>query len=632
MSAAVLSKLRASSGVDLLIAGQVAEDKEVVRVDLEIHDAAAGIIVSRLSLAGPAGDLNALVREAGARVRRRLGRPPLSVEDESAARTALPESAAASMVYVEGLAAMRAFRFHDATEHFEEATRLAPRFVPAVAALARARLKLGEQARAREAAERAVELASDLPRGEELGVHALLAETRHDWPAAVENYRALVQFYPDRVDYVTSLARALVGMGKAADASALLDAAKKKPRSDWDRMRLDLVASYAFARQSQDAASLTVAREAEELAVKVGARVPLADAILEQAHAHHRAGRFEDAEALFGRARSVYVEAKDVDNVLNCDAALAEIARSRGDLDRAIALGEGIVLAHRKSGNLYRLARETVSLAFVQASAGHLTKARELCDEGGRTYVAAHDREGEAYRYLNLAELDLMMGRLDGVAAGLRLGRAIQAELGHTAALAEADGAMAHLAWYEGHFVDATAMYEKAYGEAVATGESSLTAEIALDRARLAFERRSVEEPARFADAEKAVVASSEARFLALLDVHAARRALARGDLVAAQGSARTAEERARRAHASDALALALAVGLDASLDGRDARRAELVATVETLEAIEPKAIALMSLSRASTGVEATAFASRARDALKAHGLVGIDAAISRGR
>lgn len=619
---AQLAQLRATAGADVVVGGEIAGEGGALRVQLDLFDAAHGVALSRVSLAGPASDINALVREAGARVRQELGRPALSAEDLAQVRSSLPESAEAAMVYVEGLSLLRTYRFHDATEHFEEAHRLAPKFVPALAALARARLKLGEQARAREAADRAAELAAELPRGEQLAVVALAAETRHDWGAAVENYRALAQFYPDRSDYVASLARALVGAGKGNDAVVLLESAKKKTQNDWDRMRLDLVASYAYSRQSQDGPSLVAAREAEELASKVGARVPRADAVLEQAHAHHRAGRLEEAEALFTRAREIYVEVKDEDNVLGCDAGLAEIARSRGDVARAIQLGEGIVLAHKKTGNLYRIARETVSLGLVHASIGHLAKARELCDEGGLAYIEAHDREGEAYRLLNLAELDLMLGNLEGVAAGLRGGRALHAEIKHASGVAEADGAAAHLAWYEGRVADAQAAYEVAYTEAAATNESGLLGEIALDRARLAFDRRSPVEGARFEDAEKAVTASSDSRLLALLDVHAARRALAAGDRLEGRRLALSAEERARKAHAIDAVVLALAIGLDAVDEGRDARRVELAAKVEELEALEPKIAALLALGRASRGAEATAFAARARALAKAHRMV----------
>jgi eukaryotic-like serine/threonine-protein kinase len=645
----LLSRLRATTGADVVVGGEITLDRGALAARIDLYDGSRGEPLTRVSFSQAASDVNAFVREAGARVRRSLGRPPLSAENEKALFSTLPESAEASMVYVEGLSAMRVFHFREAADHFEAAHRLAPRFAPALAGLASARLRLGEQSRAQEAAEEAARLAASLPRGDELGVHALAAETRHDWATAVDDYRALVRFYPDRVDYTTSLARALVGIGKAPDAIRILEDAKKRQGSDWDRMRIDLLESFAYARQSQDDASMEAAREAEQFASRVGARVPLAEAVFKRAWVLLRAGRLADAEALFERARAVYVEVEDDGSVLSCDAGLVEIAKARGEIDRAVALGERIVAAHRASGNLYQLGRETVSLGLVHASAGRLTRARALFDEGGRAFIEAHDREGEAYRLMNLASMDLWTGHIDGVADKFRRGRAIHLELGHAAGVADADGGLAQLAWYEGRLADAEAAYEAAHAEAVAAKEIgvvgayeaahaeavaakeiSVLAAIALDRARLAFERRSAAEAARFEDAGQAVNASSDLRLLALLDVLAARRALARGDAAEARRRALSAEDRARKSQALDAIVLALAALLDVTPEGREARRAELAAKIEQLEAVEPVIEASLALGRASSGGDAAAFARRAHQAAKTRGLVAFAAAAER--
>ena len=629
-----LARLRAATGADVLIGGEIDDANGTLRADIDLYDAASGARLGSLTLSAPASDVNAFVREAGARVRRALGRPALSIEDESALRAILPENPEASMAYVAGFAARRTFHFRDAAAHFEKATALAPTFAPAFAALAHARLNLGHGQAAREAAEIAVRLAPALPRGDELEVYALAAETRNDWEGAVENYRTLAQFYPDRIDYVTSLARALVGAGKAADALVLLDGAKKRPQSDWDLVRIALVASFAHSKRSEDPASIADAEEAERLAAKVGARVLVADAVLAQAHVRHRAGRLDDAEALFGRARAVYADVGDDDNLLNCDSALAEIAAVRGDYPHAIEIGERLVEAYRASGNGYRHARLTVTLCLIHAAAGHLAKARELCDEGGHRFEAVNDREGEAWRLLNLADLDLKMGRIDGVVDALARGRAKHAEIGQRAGVATADMLLARAAWTGGHLAEAEAGFASALSEASSAGESGLRAEIALDRARLAFARSAPDEHARFDDAVELTRASSDARFIALLDVLAARRALVAGDVAEARRRAVAAEEGARKGHAPDAIALALAVALDAFAprsgapplqDDRAPRRAELATRVDALETVEVKVEALLALSRAATGAQATELAERATRIAREHGLVALE-------
>ena len=624
-----LQRLRAATGADVLVGGAIENANGTLHAEIELFDAARGNRLTALSLSGPAADVNAFVREAGLRVRQALGRPGLSIEDETALRAVLPADPAASLAFVEGLTARRRFHFQEAIDAFERANGLAPSFAPALIALAQAHMSLGHQDAAKAVAERAVGVAPGLPRGDELLVYALAAETRSDWGTAVDNYRTLAQFYPERIDYVTSLGRSLVGAGKAAEAITLLDNAKKRPTSDWDLVRIDLMAAFAHSRRSDDAASMAAAKRAEVLAAKIGARVLEADAILSEAHAHHRAGRLDEATSLFERARAVYADVGDEDNLLNCDSALAGIAGLRGDYPKAIALAESIAAAHRKTGNIYRLAHVTVSLGLFHAAAGELTKARALFDEGGNLCEQAHDREGQAWRFLNLAELDITMGNLEGVAEKIERGRAIHAEIGMRAGVAESDAAVARLAWRTGHFADAEAKFDIALGEAREAGEAGLRAETALDRARLAWERGDADEGARFDEAVKLVGASSDARFAALLDVHAARRALAAGDVVEARRAAEGAEKAARSSHATDAIALALAVSLDVKpedLDGgtslRDARRTELATRVEQLEAVEPQVDALLALARAMGGEPGIALADRAVRIASDHGMV----------
>lgn len=629
VDSAGLARLHKATGVDVLVGGVVETAGNTLRANIELHDAARGKRIGSLSLSAPAGDINAFVREASARVRRKLARPALSIEDETALRSILPENPEASLAYVEGLAARRAFRYREAAAHFERVNELAPGFAPAFSSLAHARLMLGHQKTAQEAADQAVKLAPALPRGDELLVYALAAETRNDWPAAVENYRALAQFYPDRADYVTSLARALTSAGKPKDSIALLEQAKARPQSDWDLVRIHLQESFAHSRSSNADASLAAAKEAERLAAAIGARVPMADALLSQGHKHHRAGRLDEAIALFDRARAIYADVGDTDNILNCDTALAEIASLRGDFARAITIGERIVEAHKESGNLYRRARVTTTLCIFHSSAGQLEKARTLCEQGGQLYKQAGDREGEGWGLLNGAELDMRLGNGDGVLDKIARGRAIFDEIGQRVGVAAADSTRAQFAWIGGKLAEAAAGFDKAFSEAAAAGEAGLQAEIALYRARLAFARAAKDEAARFDEATKLVAASSDTRLLALLDVHAARRALAKNDLAEARKQALAADEQARKAHAGDAIALALAVSLDVFAGEPGAaqaeRRAELTSRVDKLEAIEPKVEALLALSRAETGARSKELAARAVQLAREHKFVMLE-------
>ena len=247
-------------------------------------------------------------------------------------------------------------------------------------------------------------------------------------------------------------------------------------------------------------------------------------------------------------------------------------------------------------------------------------------------------------------ELDFRMGRLAGVVDELTRGRAIHAETGQRAGVAEADAALARVAWLQGRVTEADAAFEVAATEAAAAGESGLRAEIALDRARLAFARAAPAEKARFDEATALVAASSDARLLTLLDVHAARRALAGGDREEGRRRAKSAEESARKAHAPDAIALSLAILLDtlapdpprgtagradtgdgdASPEARESLRVELASRAEALEDLEPLIECLLALSRAARGADAVALAVRTLRLARDHGLLALEPAARR--
>jgi tetratricopeptide (TPR) repeat protein len=99
-------------------------------------------------------------------------------------------------------------------------------YAPIHTALASDWLLLGFDGGAREEARRALDNASALPREQQLQAQGRYAETAADWPKAIETWRALRTFYPDRPDYTEHLANALTTSGKANEAIALLHSEK----------------------------------------------------------------------------------------------------------------------------------------------------------------------------------------------------------------------------------------------------------------------------------------------------------------------------------------------------------------------------------------------------------------------
>jgi len=239
-----------------------------------------------------------------------------------------------------------------------------------------------------------------------------------------------------------------------------------------------------------------------------------------------------------------------------------------------------------------------------------------------------------------------MLGQLDGVRDGGTRARALHATLGQRAGVAEADQILGRLLWAVGHLAEADARLETAFTESKGAGEAALVADLALDRARLAFERASPTEQARFDEAAAVIPPASEERISALFEVLGARRALAAGDLAEAGRRVAAAEQHADKSHAPDAQVVARAVHLDllrastaptsddaGADDGRAAQVAlsgDVSTRLTSLEAVPPAIDALLALARSAHGDDAVAFAERARAMAASHGLVVAEAVARR--
>ena len=68
-----------------------------------------------------------------------------------------------------------------------------------------------------------------MPRAQRSLVQARYFEVSHNWPQAIEIYRLLFDFFPDRVDYGLALARAQISGGKGKDAEETIATLRKLP-------------------------------------------------------------------------------------------------------------------------------------------------------------------------------------------------------------------------------------------------------------------------------------------------------------------------------------------------------------------------------------------------------------------
>jgi serine/threonine protein kinase/TolB-like protein len=240
-----LQRIGKSLGTDFVVLGSYVAlgDKAggQIRVDLHLQDAAEGRIVASVAETGTEADLFAMLARAGGRLRQALGVQTPAADGVEGRRAALPSNAAATRLYAEGLAALRAGAASAALDRLKKAIAVDPQFPLAHSALAEVWLELGEPLRARDEAKLAFDWSSGLSREERLLVEGRYREAIGEWDRAVEVYGALWEFFPDQADYGLRLARAEHRAGRLRAAFDTLQAVRRLalPEAEAARLRAE---------------------------------------------------------------------------------------------------------------------------------------------------------------------------------------------------------------------------------------------------------------------------------------------------------------------------------------------------------------------------------------------------------
>lgn len=392
--AATLAKLHKSLGADQLVVGSVAASGDV-RVDLKVVDV-KGRALAAINETGPSAALADLVSRVGASL---TGAP--SGQDPNA-RRALPKTTEAARLWAEGLAKLRASDPLSARPLLERAVAADPDFAWAHAALARTLALLGYEAKAREAAEKAIALGGSLPRVHKLALEAEGRVAAGDTRKACEAYQALAHAFPDDPEWGLAAARLQEAAGDGAAALKTVDALRA---SRGDDPRLDIAEAGAALAAGDVQRSLTLAQRAAAKAGLRGEPTLVAWARLVEGEALRLSGQstkavaaFEDVQRTFevegdrwGMARAVDGRAR----VFEGDGSWDEM---RSALDEANALRE-------KIGDRAGLARGHARIAASHRAAGDLTEAKKRLTAAAAVTSALGARSADSSLQSSLAEV-----------------------------------------------------------------------------------------------------------------------------------------------------------------------------------------------------------------------------------
>jgi serine/threonine protein kinase/tetratricopeptide (TPR) repeat protein len=527
-AADTLSRIRKHSGTDLVVLGSYLamgnEGGNRLRIDFHLQDAGTGETLASVSETGTEADLLDLVSRTGNRLRNALGVQGPS-PGTAADHASLPATNEAARLYAEGLSKLRLLEFREARSLLEKAVSLDPKYALSHSALSETLANLGYDALARNEAQKAFDLSSDLSRDERLRIEGRLRETNREWAKAIEIYQTLWRYFPDNPEYGLRLAAVETSSGQAKDALSTL--AEMRQEGAAPDPRLDLAESKALLALGSFQPCVEAAQRAGKIGVADGARLVVAQARLSEGWCWERLGKLDASKEAFGeayvlftaagdkrgaavaisrtgdiyydqgefaRATSTFQEAfktfRDIGDQANSARtlnSLGNVASDTGDFPKAISYYQQTLAIDQEIGAKAGVAGALGNLANVYDSMSDLANARKKNEEGLALFREVGDQRGTASTLGNLGNVLLEMGEIAEARQRYDEGLKIQQEIGYRRGQAYALSNIADLLIVTGDTAQARRLAEEALAMRKELGEGSNTAISQMQMGWIAF-------------------------------------------------------------------------------------------------------------------------------------------------
>ena len=407
---AARQKVRSLLASDFLIQGTyVSRNGEDLRVDLRIADLALGQEVGSFSKNGNADDLFNMVDALGTEVREALG-VGVGGDDPGAG---LPKDAEAARHYAEALDHLSNSNPKAAREELQRAVAREGDNPLLHAALSTAWEAEGFHRQAVEAARRAFEHSSMLPREDRLAVEGRVREAEGDWAAATDIYTKLRDLFPDDLEYGLRLAAAQNAARRLDSALETVIAMQQLPEPLSADPRIDLAEAETWALAGDFKAQLDACTRAGERAQALGAHLLLARARLTCSQAHRVLGHIDAAESTAQQALDLYRSLEHPEGTSLARTTLANALVDRGAFQDASDYYRQAIDDLRRMGDRAGVVSALNNLAVVKKRQGHLEQARALYEETLEIYHEIDDEQGKANANNNLGVLMVDWDRLD---------------------------------------------------------------------------------------------------------------------------------------------------------------------------------------------------------------------------
>jgi DNA-binding winged helix-turn-helix (wHTH) protein/tetratricopeptide (TPR) repeat protein/TolB-like protein len=468
-------------GTDLVVAGSYllgaaggTGGTEKLRIQLVVQDVRTGETVAWARETGPPEELIDLATAAARGVQGTLGVGP---DAPAAAFAANTESL---RLYSEALARLRMGDAPTALPLLDRAVSLDARSPFPEDALAGAYTRLGFDARAKEAAQRALELSAGLPREIRLGIEARSREVRGEWAPAVEIYSNLWRLHPDDLEVGLRLAAAQKSAGHADVSLATVATLRKLPPPAGGDPRIDLAEADATWQLGDFARCREATTRAIAGAERRGATLLAAQGHLIRGWSLHRLGEEDAALAELQRAHGLYLKMGDRAGAAGALVAVAGVFQATGRPAESRRAFEEAIPTLREIGDRSREAKALNNFAALLGDQGDIPGVTALLERSLAIKRETGDLAGAATALANLG--NLLRGRGDIREAHARLEEALKLQRGlkNEFGTAFALRGLARVLVKEDRAAEALTSLEEALGLSRKTGDAEGAAEALL--------------------------------------------------------------------------------------------------------------------------------------------------------
>jgi eukaryotic-like serine/threonine-protein kinase len=459
-----LARIQRNLGADIVVFGSYVAvgggDAANVRLDIRLQRS-SGDTVAVVSESGTVGEILTLVSRAGAQMRQQLGVTTLLAGDAASVRATQPSSADVARLYSQGLARLRRFDALGARDVLEQAVAADASFPLTHSALARAWAALGYDARAREEAERAFTLGTNLGRADKLIVEGTYREMTSAWTEAVSIWQTLSTFFPDDIEFVLRLANAQIASGAPKVALQTIERFRTQfpaladPRLDLAEANAAEILSDFKRMQAAGSAAVTTAQAQGATLLVAAARLREGGALLRQGQRDLAIKHFQEARQLYARAGDRAAEARALNN-------LAGALSDGPGADKAVAMYEQGLATARAIGEQNLVARFLNNLAIQKRRAGDFQASLTMNQESLAIRREIGDRANELISLNNIGNVLLDLGDLDGAAQHYQQSAEMSRAIGDRRGLARALYNAAEALRLQGEVARARAVGEEA--------------------------------------------------------------------------------------------------------------------------------------------------------------------------